>query len=182
MCPSSSRTCCGCDTAYLVTQVGLSSCRENDQAESGPAASSATGVTVEGYNPMLESRKEELSYTDTGNGWSMRNVIKPLPVDEVMAVLYNHYDAGATLTDEMITGIDWLYSDEANDFRRTATQEDNIPGQLLAVLNGTSVRRAYHLLADLGHPEQRGTAGIFLSAALARAVFTLPLCRPAKLN
>jgi hypothetical protein len=111
----------------------------DDQAESGPAASSATGVTVEGYNPMLESRKEELSYTDTGNGWSMRNVIKPLPVDEVMAVLYNHYDAGATLTDEMITGIDWLYSDEANDFRRTATQEDNIPGQLLAVLNGTEM-------------------------------------------
>eukprot|EP01043_Picozoa_sp_COSAG02_P065723 COSAG02_NODE_10003_length_2053_cov_2.514841_2_plen_115_part_00 len=66
------------------------------------ATSSATGVTVEGYNPMLESRKEELSYTDTGNGWSMRNLVKPLPVDEVMAVLHNHYDAGATLTDEMI--------------------------------------------------------------------------------
>jgi hypothetical protein len=47
----------------------------------------------------------------------------------------------------MITAIDWLEHDGDNTFRASATREDNIVGQLLAVLNDTTLpqlNRDYH--------------------------------------
>eukprot|EP01043_Picozoa_sp_COSAG02_P089096 COSAG02_NODE_26110_length_640_cov_2.097967_1_plen_121_part_00 len=53
--------------------------------------------------------------------------------------MHNRYDAGAPLTVEMINQIDWLHSDETTDFRNSAVENDNIPGQLVAVLKGSAM-------------------------------------------
>jgi len=108
--------------------------------------STAAPVTLGQFALMLESRKCELTFTDTGCGWSLNNRVKPMPVDEVLAILHNRYDAGASLTDEMINEIDWLHSDETTDFRNSAVENDDIPGQLIAVLKGSAMpelRRDY---------------------------------------
>lgn len=89
------------------------------------------------FETMLKGRKEELTYTDTGKGLAIFNNVKFLPIQQVMTVLRNEYGADTQLTASMITGINWLA--HGNTFRGDATPDDNIPGQLLAVLNGTVI-------------------------------------------
>ena len=96
-------------------------------------------VTLEQYMTMLRDRSQELAYTDTGGGWSLNNTIRPLPVDEVTAILLGQYGAGAQLTEDMISAIDWLDSGGTTDFRRTCTKEDDVAGQLIAVLRGAAI-------------------------------------------
>ena len=62
-------------------------------------------VTVAQFETMLETRKEELTYTDTGKGLAIFNNVKYLPIQQVMTVLRNEYGADAQLTASMITGI-----------------------------------------------------------------------------
>jgi hypothetical protein len=107
--------------------------------DSTTSHAAATPVTVGQFALMLGSRKCQLTFTDTGSGWSLSNVVKPLPVDQVAAILHKRYDAGAPLTVEMINEIDWLHSDETTDFRNCAVENDNIPGQLVAVLKGSAM-------------------------------------------
>ena len=66
------------------------------------------GVTVAQFAHMLDSRQSELTYTDTGAGWKLLNEVKPLPIDQVMAVLRDAYGCDAGLTCDMIVAIDWL--------------------------------------------------------------------------
>lgn len=101
--------------------------------------SPAASVTVEQYTTMLRDRSQELTYTDTGGGWSLNNTIRSLPVDEVTAILLGQYGAGAQLTEDMISAIDWLDSGGTTDFRRTRTKEDDVAGQLIAVLRGAAI-------------------------------------------
>ena len=116
-----------------------------------PAA--ATPVTVGQFALMLGSRKCDLTFTDTGSGWTLSNVVTPLPVDQVAAILYNRYDAGAPLTVEMINEIDWLHSDETIDFRNSAVENDNIAGQLVAVLQGSAMPKLHRDYAFKYAPE-----------------------------
>ena len=89
------------------------------------------------YEIMLKGRKDELTYTDTGQGLSIMNNVKFLPIHQVMMVLCNEYGADAQLNSSMIADINWLACDET--FRRDATPEDDVPGQLVAVLNKTAI-------------------------------------------
>ena len=65
-------------------------------------------VTVAQFETMLETRKEELTYTDTGKGLAISNNVRHLPIQQVMTILRDEYGADAQLTPSMITGINWL--------------------------------------------------------------------------
>ena len=96
-------------------------------------------TTVAQFEAKLRMREHELSYTDTGRGWALQSVIKTLPIDETMAVLLSKYAADTHLTSAMIASIEWLESDGDNTFRASATPQDNIEGQLVAVLTNTAM-------------------------------------------
>jgi hypothetical protein len=118
-----------------------------------------SGVTVAQFAHMLDSRQPELTYTDTGAGWKLLNEVKPLPIDQVMTVMRDAYGCDAELTCDMIFAIDWLNAG-ADDFRASATDDDNIVAQLCAVLSGaempTLTRQYPHLDMTCSPPAQRG--------------------------
>jgi hypothetical protein len=45
----------------------------------------------------------------------------------------------APLTNEMIDAVDWFHSAEAGDFRNAVVPNENVPGQLIAALNGAAM-------------------------------------------
>ena len=127
--------------------------------DSSSSDSDGGGVTVAKFGHMLDSRQPELTYTDTGAGWKLVNEVKPLPIDQVKAVLRDEYGCDAELTCDMIAAIDWLNAG-ADDFRASATDDDSIAAQLCAVLSGAEMpvltRQYPHLDMTCSPPAQRG--------------------------
>ena len=117
-------------------------------------------VTLEQYMTMLRARGPELTYTDTGSGWSLSNTIRLLPVDEVMAILLGQYAAGAQLTGDMISAIDWLHPGETTDFRRTSTGGGQCGGAARRRAARRRAAQAYPRLPVYGPPPRRRCARV----------------------
>ena len=123
----------------LASDPAVQSDTGSEDGEAADTAPPTTTITVDDFERMLQSRKDELTYTDTGKGWSIINRVRQLPIAEVMATLRDN-GAGAPLTAETINTIDWTHCDrpDGTDFRGSATPHDNIAGQLVAVLTGAA--------------------------------------------
>lgn len=44
-------------------------------------------ITVKDFEAMLISRKDELTFSDTGRGWALLSSVKLMPIAEVMTIL-----------------------------------------------------------------------------------------------